>query len=228
MTQLISDSGVDYQAYRTVVVYINGAYWGLYNIREKINEDFIADNHGIDPDDVNLLRANGAPDHGSNTTYHRMVKTMRQRDMSTDESWEWANHEMDIQNFIDYQFFQIFFANNDNGNIRFWRESGPDGRWRWILYDTDWGFHDPTHKTLPFVANPEGTGASKAFSTAIWTALKRNPKFKTLFLKRAGYHLAHTVSAGRINDTIAHLETTIGPEIKRDSTRWSPQSTGLE
>jgi hypothetical protein len=220
MTQLISASGVDYQANRPIVLYINGQYWGIYNIREKINAHFIANNHGIAVEDVNLLRANGAPDHGVNVEYHRMVKFLRENDMSKKGNWQHIQQEMDVQNFIDYQFFQFYFANPDNGNIRFWKENGKNGKWRWILYDMDWGFHDPTHPTLKFITNPEGTGASKAFSTSIITSLLANEEFKDLFLKRAAFHLNHTFRPERVLTTIHRLAARIEPEIERDRARW--------
>ena len=49
MTGLMDGSGVDVQAYRPVVTYINGEYWGLYNLREKVNEHFLASRHGVHP-----------------------------------------------------------------------------------------------------------------------------------------------------------------------------------
>ena len=47
MQQLIKDTGLDIQAYRPAVLYVNGDYWGLYNLREKMNEDYIVTNHGL-------------------------------------------------------------------------------------------------------------------------------------------------------------------------------------
>ena len=87
------------------------------------------DNHGIDPDDVNLLRANGAPDHGSNTTYHRMVKRF-DSETCPQMSLGMGELRMDIQNFIDYQFFQIFFKQRHENIVL--ARIGPDSRWRWI------------------------------------------------------------------------------------------------
>ncbi len=74
LTSLMAGTGLDYQDYRSVVTYLNGQYWGIYNLREKVNEDFIATRHGIDADDVNLLEGNGVVNEGSNKSYLNLLK----------------------------------------------------------------------------------------------------------------------------------------------------------
>ena len=57
---LVEYMDVDIQAYRPAVLFLNGQYWGIHNIREKINEHYVAGNFGVDPDEVNLLEGNGS------------------------------------------------------------------------------------------------------------------------------------------------------------------------
>ena len=56
---LMDGSGLETQAYRPTVVYLNGEYWGFYNIREKVNEHFLDDKIDVDKSEINLLVANG-------------------------------------------------------------------------------------------------------------------------------------------------------------------------
>ena len=65
LTSLLKGTGLDYQSYRPVVAYINGEYWGIYNMREKVNEHFIASKHNLDSDDIDLLTNNSELVHGS-------------------------------------------------------------------------------------------------------------------------------------------------------------------
>ena len=53
-TGLFKDIDIDIQAYRPMLVYLNGEFWGLYNLREKVNEHFIASHHPVDPDEIDL------------------------------------------------------------------------------------------------------------------------------------------------------------------------------
>jgi hypothetical protein len=59
------------EAYEPAVVFINGQYWGIHDIREKYNENYLASNFGVDPNDVNMLEANAVVDLGSSAGYTR-------------------------------------------------------------------------------------------------------------------------------------------------------------
>ena len=54
-TLVIDQMEIDCQAYRPAVVYLNGEYWGIYNMREKLNEDYLVSNHGVNRDSLNIL-----------------------------------------------------------------------------------------------------------------------------------------------------------------------------
>jgi len=52
---IVKNINLDIMAYRPAVVFINGKYWGIYNIREKQNEDYLASHHGVDPNNIDML-----------------------------------------------------------------------------------------------------------------------------------------------------------------------------
>ncbi|MDW7740330.1 MAG: lamin tail domain-containing protein, partial [Bacillota bacterium] len=77
MTSLLGDMGLDYQAHRQAVLYLNGEYWGIYNIRERANRYMIAHNHDLDPDKIDLLQANWIVRAGSNADYLDLLNFVR-------------------------------------------------------------------------------------------------------------------------------------------------------
>jgi hypothetical protein len=221
MTRLIRDTGVDYQAYRPVVVYLNGEYWGIYNIREKINKYFLAYNHGIEnPDNIDIIEANRNVKAGSADHYDALIEFVKSHDMKDPKNYEYVKTQMDVENYMDYQIAQMYFANTDNGNIRFWRERSPKGKWRWILYDTDWGFFNVDHDTVWHIINPKGTGVGKMFSNILIRKLLENKEFKEEFIRRFAYHLSHTFTTERVLATIDEMAKKIEPEMPRDKERW--------
>ncbi|MCR3923552.1 MAG: CotH kinase family protein, partial [Firmicutes bacterium] len=131
MTSLLSDTDLDYQAYRPAIVYLNGQYWGLYNIRERINEHFIAYNHDVDPLKIDLLQGNKIVRAGDDKHYVAMRDFVATHDMRQEENYAYVQTQMDVENFIDYWVAQVYFANTDTSNIRFWREKSNEGKWRW-------------------------------------------------------------------------------------------------
>ncbi|MAV65889.1 MAG: hypothetical protein CMC26_02675, partial [Flavobacteriaceae bacterium] len=66
ITSLMKGSGLDYQSFLTVSSYINNSYWGLYNLREKVSENFIASKHDINPNEIDLLENNAEIVDGDN------------------------------------------------------------------------------------------------------------------------------------------------------------------
>ena len=71
---------------------------------------------------------------------------------------------MDVDQYIDYQAAEIYMANADwpSSNIKFWRSSTGDNRWRWVVFDTDLGFNGnengvSSSNTLFQATDPDGT-----------------------------------------------------------------------
>jgi hypothetical protein len=91
-----------FQAFKPVVVFINGAYWGTHMLREKQNEDFIESNYGFDENQLDILSGTGSISEGSDDHYVAMIDYIEQNGVVEDEHFEWVSQQMDIEQFIDY------------------------------------------------------------------------------------------------------------------------------
>ncbi len=222
MTSLLDLEHYDYQAYRQTVLYINGQYWGIYNLRERINNHYLHYNHGVDPDRVDLLQGNGWVRTGSNDHYRDMLDFVRSNDLSNPDSYNHVAAMMDIDNYIDYWIAQIYFAQTDLANIRFWREQNEDGKWRWITFDLDWGFWEGNHanNTLAYATLPGGTGPWRNLNTDLINGLLRNSDFRERFIERSAFHLNNTFKTERVIEKIDELASNIEPEMPRHLDRW--------
>lgn len=222
MTSLLENAQVDYQGYRQAVLYLNGEYWGIYNIRERINSHFIAGNHGLDPDKIDLLQANWIVKEGSNEDYLDLLDFVRNHDLSLEENYAFVKTRLDIESYIDALIVQIYFAQTDQGNIRYWREQKPGAKWRWIIYDLDWGMwlNHVHYNTLASMTNPAGTGAWKNISTTLTVKLMQNEDFKHEFTERFAWHLKNTFTPERVISRIDELAANIEEEMPRQIQRW--------
>ena len=190
ITSLANDVDIDHQQYRPAVHYINGEYWGIINIREKVNEHFIAANHNLDANDIDLLEGNGQAIHGINTDYYNLLDYLENQDMNDPGVHNALEQWIDIESYMSYQAFQIFIDNRDwpGNNIKFWRDHRTGGKWRWILYDTDFGFGiwEPnayTFNTLSFALDPNGPGwPNPPWSTFLFRKMMENDNFKYSFI----------------------------------------------
>ena len=121
MTSLVEDWDIEKQDYRPAHVYINGKYWGIYNIREKVNRYFVDTYHDIDKDSIDLIEHRMSLKRGGLNDYKSMLAFFQQRDMAETINYEYIQSKMELENFMDFQIAQIYFNNKDaGGNIKFW------------------------------------------------------------------------------------------------------------
>ena len=149
-----SGSSVATQAWKPVIVYINGEYWGHYNMRQRAGVKTVAQHEGWDnPDDIDMLESDGLSsdqiNQGSRHDYQKLYDYVKEHDLVKDrKAYEYVVSQIDVDNMIDYFAFRSFFGDTDPGNIRFYRNTKTgnpeDAKWRYLFYDSDWGFFSVT------------------------------------------------------------------------------------
>ncbi|MEX0721803.1 MAG: CotH kinase family protein [Balneolaceae bacterium] len=226
MKTLIEDTEIDYQAYQPVVVYLNGEYYGIHNIREKINEHFIASNHGVDTDDIDLIENNGFAKHGSTSSYDAFMNALESADMQNQDNYNSVLQHVDLDNYIDYMAAQIFYVNRDwpGNNLRYWKEK--NGKFRWILYDTDFGFNmyggHPAHiNMLNFATAKYGPEwPNPHWSTHIFRKFLESESFEQAFINRFGDLLNTVFEEDHIISVIDSLAQGIDSEMAAHKSKW--------
>jgi uncharacterized repeat protein (TIGR02543 family) len=228
MTGLTDRMDLEYQAVRQSVLYINGEYWGIHNIREKINEHFLASNTGVDPDRVELLTNNQQVVIGSNDHYRQMIDYIRSNDMADEGTYAFVKQQMEVDNFIKYMVAEIYFGNTDwpGNNIKYWRPDYVNGRWRWILYDTDFGFglwnrNKVSDNTLLHALAPSSSNNNNPpWSTLLLRKLLDNQEFKRQFINSFADHMNTSFVKGRMEMRIDSLKEQIRVEMVQHADRW--------
>lgn len=216
MFKMIQEAGshVDAQAYQQVVLFINGSYWGLYNLMERKGKDFIRNNHGVK--DVDIIYAEYLKVvEGDSLHYLKMLEYMKRNDLENDSVFERLYSMMDVESLMDYWIFEIYSATHDyRVNIRMWRPKTPDGKWRWIAFDEDsWGkvdeksLHDFTSEDYPS-------------SIYILGAMFLNEKFRIRFINRYADLLNTVLLPKNVHRLIDEIQGVIKDEKQRDYDRW--------
>lgn len=206
---------------RPVVFYINGQYFGIFYIREKASENYVASHYNVSPQSVSLLQANGLiPNAGTNEKWSELKNYVLSHDMSVDSNYAYVEERVDVKNYADYIIAQLYTGNADQGNIRYFRSDENDGKWRWLLYDTDLGFQLALKDTAWELLNPAGTGANDAISTFLINRLLKNRKFRALFVERLEYQMDNVWNSKRILSRIDEMCDNIRSEVPRNNSRW--------
>lgn len=221
LTSLMEGSGLDIQAFNPIATYLNGEYWGLYNLREKISEHFLASKHDLDIDDINLLERNAQVKHGSSIAYNLLIDYVSSTDLTSNANFEYVKERVDLNNYAVYQATQIYIGNVDwpGNNIRFWNHT--EGKWRWILYDTDLGFGSVNRNGM---SHATGSGEVNRFnptwSTLLFRRLLTNTDFKNKFINRYADELNTRFLPETIKNRLDEVFEMVISEIPSHYTRW--------
>lgn len=224
------DTTVIHQAWRPVVVYINGQYWGHYNLRERVSEYFVAQHEGLSLDQaksIDVLESNGTKssqvNNGTNAEWKEFiakVKTLSPGKNADDLQYILDN--VDVDNYFDYVILECFFANTDTGNIRFYKV--PGGKWKWILYDMDYGLFNSTSNGVRNYLNSSGYhGANKDISNVLILKLLENDEMLDRFLTRFG-EIFQFFTTERMLAQIEECYQLLLPEMAMHYDRWASEN----
>lgn len=227
ITGLMYGAGLEFQAYRPTAAYLNGEYWGIYGMREKVNEHFLASKYNVEAEDVSILEFGGDIVQGDNQSYMDVIDFVTNNSLGSNQNYQFVADRIDIENYIIYYVTQIYFANQDwpGNNIKFWRT--PDTKWRWILYDTDFGFsiwdnNAHLHNTLAFAMSPNGPGwPNPPYSTLLFRKLTENISFRNELVNRFADEMNTRFLPAKV---LTHIDSTaakIASEIPDHFNRYN-------
>ena len=224
MQNLIKDrTDIDYQAYQPTVVFLNGEYRGILNLREKMNEHYVESNYGISSDNVSVLENNVKVVHGYADHYVDLLDYINSQDLGIQANFDYVETQMDVDQYLDYFISNTFFDNQDwpHNNIRFWRENNATSRWRWMLFDTDFGFGLMDYydgQSLYDLSSPD-------WEYNVIRGLMQNQNFENEFIQRFAAHLNTTFEPYRVIGILDSIVAIIDSKMPGHIDKWGRPST---
>jgi len=221
MTSLVDKyTDVDVQAYKPVILYINGKYWGNYYLREFVDDTFVANHYNVDGSKTDILRIDGQIKHGSNTSYKEMMSFIRNNDLRVQKNYEYIKQKIDIQNLIDYWIAETYITNNDIVNCRFFSNPYVDGgKWKFIFYDLDFAMYNEEVNYYYFSTSASGM-TQNHYTTELLRNLMRNAEFRQTYVERLSYNMKNTWKKENILAEIDKAYNEIKTEMPRNQARW--------
>ncbi|MDP3150670.1 MAG: CotH kinase family protein [Ignavibacteria bacterium] len=226
---------VDHQAYRPSILFINGQYWGIHNVREKLDDNYLAAHFGVDKDSVDLIQISkaGSANYGDIIAYNEMMTFLTNYNIAATANYEHIKSIVDIDEYIDYQIAEIFSANGDwpGSNMKLWRERSPKGKWRWMIYDLDFTFGGNANgqyfsNTLALATATDGPDwPNPPWATLMLRRLLENTEFRNEFIQRFAVHMNTTYEPVHVISVIDSLSGVIASEIPRHKQRWEKSIT---
>jgi hypothetical protein len=200
MQQLLKGTTLDLQASKPIILFINGEYWGIRNIREVLDEKYINSHYGIEEKDVVIIEDYNEVNN-NNYKYvdelERLLSYISSCDMTLEGNYNYVCSNIDIKNCIEYLVAEIYFGNTDwpSNNLKMWKSKNgtkkyitsnrEDGKWRFLIFDLDYGFG--LYKKYEEVADVNvlkhlTEDKENELSGLLFSKLLTNDKFKISFL----------------------------------------------
>jgi hypothetical protein len=169
---------------RHVHLYINGLYWGLYNLHERPDESFAASYFGGNKEDYDVLKHNSSNVvNGSSADYREMFDVAR-AGLSSNARYQSIQQYLDVPNFIDYMLTNFYYGNTDWSQQNWYATRNrydPAGRWRYHSWDAEKGMQGLNDNV---VTKDDGYGSP----TYLHQKLKSNAEYRLLFADRIYRH----------------------------------------
>jgi len=227
---ILEGSSVDYQRSRQVVVFYNGTYYGIHDMRERYNKNYVETNYGIDASSVNFIKhlnKTVTASNGTTADYLAMLAFISGNDMTNPDNYNTAKSMIDIGNFADYMIAEMYIHNGDwpDNNVRAWRS--PDQPWKFMIYDLDHGFEwdwnvsgfGESVNMFKWVKNggKNGCNSGDHCFAALYNSLIKSDSFKRLFLNHASVMFANYLNGENVTNKAKFLASMLdASDVERD------------
>ena len=222
----ITDAWVAHQAWKPYAVYLNGQYWGHMNLRERTDKYMIAQFEGMtldEADQIDLLQGSGSVKSGSNKAFKAMLKKIKAGEPAKNaEDLQYILDNVDVDNLFMYMGFEMFFGNSDIGNTRFYNTNQPGSKWKWVLYDVDYGLYNSKFNSPWSYTKSTGMG-QKNINNTIFLKLLSVPEYKDRYLTIYGT-IFKKLTTDFMIQTLNEMVKIIEPEMMVHWTRWGQEN----
>jgi hypothetical protein len=213
----------------TCVTYLNGAYWGVHHLRQRMDEQEIARRYGISAKKVALLEDRARPAHADSSVsraFMRLVIATERWDASSPQWLDTLEERLDVQGYLTYMASQMILGNMDwpRQNVKWWRYTGKprkeaplDGRWYFIMGDTDLSFGANAPVDVDLFAQVK---LANAPISRLFMAMYRNGDLRERFFKTLEELLGGPLSAKRCTHVLDEMVLRMAPEMDRHTARW--------
>lgn len=223
------------QAHRPGIVYINGEYWGIHNIRERMDKRYIKARFDLDDDEIDFLENSSEIREGDREEFNAFRTLYRTGDFSNEATFKQVTDLLETDHYRDYIVFNVFVDNYDwpGNNNRYWKKRDSDEKWRWMTWDLDFSFgifdqNQPFNsgyfqgRTLNRLLNPNPFNwPNPRWSTELFNALLENDGWRHGFINRMADQLNVLYTPARMNNRISEFRSEYAPEMQEHHDRWS-------
>ncbi len=213
--------------YRPSIVFINGVYYGIHNVRQRWDETWFAEQYHLAADKIDHLLYGhvGGPtttlgvDKGSTSDWLDLLTLIDTADLAVQTNWDYVEAHIDMDSFMDFVISESYGNNTSwHHNREFWKAKIPGAKWHWLLPDMDRTFH---------TSSLTGVLSDMLGNDEVLCRLKLNTGFKQRLAQRYAAHIAATFKPSRVQSIISQMDAEVQPYLRRHAARWAPNGASV-
>lgn len=244
---MVTDKNFTTQAARPCMLYLNGEYWGLYNLTEKYSDKYLEEQFGVNNKNVIVykdMEIDEGEDLDPDGAALKELMDLGNLDMTVEANYKKFQDMVDIDSYIDYYATEVYICNNDwwsgtnedtpNNNIEFWKVANPsaedpanpyaDGKWRYMLFDTEWsmGMYGSQQASANYDSlKYHAMGADNGKGDPVFTALMKNKDFQMRFTNALLDIRNWNFEYNRAAKAVDNLSSLYTPLMEKHRVRWN-------
>jgi len=222
------DSPILTLGWKPVVVYLNGEYWGHYNMRERKDRFSIAQHEGLDLEEdadiyENIVIARGNWSLVQGTTadskeYRAMLTKYKTLNPNKNpEDLQYIYDTVDVESFIEWFCIKAFYGDSDPGNIMYYKL--PGGKWKCLMFDLDYGMYNSSFESPRSYLKEEGMGQQE-INNVIFRKIFESDELREQLLTRFGV-IFQTLTVEVMQAMLDECAAIIKPELQMHYARWA-------
>ncbi len=231
---------VDVRRSEKCIIYLNGDYWGVYDLRERPDDhDFTDFYYNQGKYDIQFIKTWGSTwaeygDQQALDDWEVLYDFIQDNDMADANNFKQVAEQYDYESLVDYVIINSFSVCSDwlNWNTGWWRGFNPDGehkKWGYILWDNDATFahyinYTGIPDTSPYAApcNPEGLAGwqDPEGHIQVLNKLRDNPVFDQYYITRQADLWNTVFNCENMLNYLDSIIAKIQPEMEQHADRW--------
>lgn len=214
------------------IMFLNGAYWGVYTIHENHDNHWVSDNYGLSKKQCSFLKESGSTisiNSGSDSSFWAMYNYATSQTPTTQAYYDYMNSVLDLENYTDYFAAETYYNNGDwigdwTNNIKLWRPDAAGGKWKYFMYDLDFGLGlngSVNDNRLNIARNP----TAFSYSSKIFDAILKNPTYKRYFINRNADLINTIFLPSVVSSEIHYFQDSMAYDMPAHFAKWGSNTS---
>ncbi|MCP9766823.1 hypothetical protein EGI22_02810 [Lacihabitans sp. LS3-19] len=224
--RVFSNLNIQIQKTYPAISFVNGEYWGIYNVMDHINDNYLENKYDLPKENFDVYK-DGYFESGSENAKNQLITFLNNYNFSNQSNYDSLTALVDMENFTEMMISEIYSNNTDwpVNNTFLWRyqknvnrlstKSDLDGRWRWILIDFDATLYSQNDNALF-----RNMYNSSALESLILRKALENNDYKNSFINRFSDLLNTHFKYSRTSVILNTFKNEYLPELQKDYDRW--------